>query len=84
MRKLLLFFAFFAAIAAYSSQLYVANIYNNTINIIDTNTNTIIATMPISNQPQEFAFTPDGEEVYITQNNSNTVSVIDTNTRKII
>jgi len=54
-----------------------------TVSVIDTATNTVIATIPVGFEPVGVAVTPDGSKVYITNNNSSTVSVIDTVTNTV-
>jgi DNA-binding beta-propeller fold protein YncE len=43
--------------------------------VIDTATNTVIATAPVGTGPQGVAVTPDGSKVYVTNTGDNTVSV---------
>src|SRR5438128_4157376 len=63
---------------------YVTNNSNssnsNTVSVIDTATNTVIATIPVgvaSNGPFWVAVTPDGTRAYVTDKNFNTVAVTD-------
>ena len=46
--------------------------------MIDTATNTVVATVPVGSFPFGIAITPDGTTAYVVNNGSNTVSVIDT------
>ena len=69
------------------SKVYVASgggDINNTVSVIDTATNTVIATIPVGNLPIGVAVTPDGSKVYVTNAISNTVSVIATATNTVI
>ena len=59
---------------------YVTNIASNTVSVIDTATNTVVATVPVGRLPQGVAITPDGTHAYVTNNFSGTVGVIDTAT----
>jgi len=57
---------------------YVANTISSTVSVIDTATNTVVATVPVGFVPVGIAATPDGRKVYVANYESNTVSVIDT------
>jgi YVTN family beta-propeller protein len=63
---------------------YVANSGDNTVSVINTATNTVVATIPVGPagaNPFGVAFTPDGTLAYVT-NGSNNVSVIATATKR--
>jgi serine/threonine-protein kinase len=49
-----------------------------TVSVIDTDSGTIAATIPVGNAPEGVAVSPDGRRAYITNVLSDTVSVIDT------
>jgi YVTN family beta-propeller protein len=57
---------------------------NNSISVIDTATNTLVATIPVGVAPNGIAITPDGTRAYVTNVGSDTVSVIDTTTNTVI
>ena len=59
---------------------YITNEYENTVSVIDTATNTVIATVNVGSTPNGIAVSPDGTKVYVTNFHSVTVSVIDTAT----
>jgi YVTN family beta-propeller protein len=59
---------------------YITNGRSNTVSVIDTNTNTVTATIPVGAGPIGAAASPDGSEVYITNEFSFSVSVIATAT----
>jgi YVTN family beta-propeller protein len=63
---------------------YVVNSLSNTVSVISTDTNTVVATIPVGSYPRRVAFTPDGSKAYVTNYNSNTISVIDVSTHTII
>jgi YVTN family beta-propeller protein/YD repeat-containing protein len=63
---------------------YVANYYDNTVSVIDTNTNTVITTISVGSSPRALTVSPDGTHVYVANSNANTVSVIDTNTNMVV
>ena len=52
--------------------------------MIDTATNTVIATVPVGDYPVGVAVTPDGTRAYVTNCDADTVSVIDTATNTVI
>jgi YVTN family beta-propeller protein len=52
--------------------------------VIATASDTVIATIPVGNEPYEVAVSPDGGKVYVSGLTSNTVSVIDTTTEMVI
>lgn len=58
---------------------YVANSGDNTVSVINTATNTVIASaIPAGAGPFGFSFTPDGSQVYVTNYNDNAITVINT------
>jgi YVTN family beta-propeller protein len=63
---------------------YVTNEGSNSVSVIDTATNTVIATVPVGLAPFGVAITPDGTQAYVANKNSNTVSVIDTATNTVV
>ena len=64
--------------------LYVANFDANTISVLNTSTNAVLATIPTSAGPYYTAVDAGGKRVYVTNFNANTVSAIDTGTNSII
>jgi YVTN family beta-propeller protein len=66
------------------SRAYVSNYYDNTVSVIDTNTNTVIKTISVGASPYNLAASPDGTHVYVANQKANTVSVIDTNTNMVV
>src|SRR5215470_5486086 len=63
---------------------YVTNRMSDTVSVIDTATNTVVATVPVGRFPFGVAITPDGTHAYVTNNASRTVSVIDTATNTVV
>jgi YVTN family beta-propeller protein len=63
---------------------YIANQKSNTVSVVDTSTNRIVANLPVESQPQSIAVHPSGSFVYLTNLYSNNVSVIDTVTNTIV
>lgn len=52
----------------------------NNVSVIDTASNTVVAEIPVGQNPLGVAITPDGTEAYVANHASNNVSVIDTDT----
>jgi len=63
---------------------WVTNFGDNTAKVIDTETNTVIATIPVGSGPMGIALTPDGTRAYVTNFNDDSVSVIDAVSRTVI
>jgi YVTN family beta-propeller protein len=61
---------------------YVANIVSNTISVIDTATNMVVAALPLG-EVTGIAITPDGKHAYVTQF-AGSVSVIDTASNTVV
>ncbi|RPE37315.1 YVTN family beta-propeller protein [Streptomyces sp. Ag109_O5-1] len=62
---------------------YVANEGDDSVSVIDTATNAVIATINVGSSPFGVAVTPDGAFVYVTNVASDSVSVIDTATNAV-
>jgi YVTN family beta-propeller protein len=69
--------------AAAAPFVYVGNFVDNTISVIDTATNMVVATLP-SGAVGGIAITPDGTHAYVTNPNASAVSVIDTSTNAVV
>lgn len=66
------------------SRAYVTNYCENVVSVIDTDTNTLIASVPVGPSPFGVAITPDGARVYVVNRGDGTVSVIDTGTDTVV
>jgi YVTN family beta-propeller protein len=55
------------------THVYVANINSGTVSVIRTGTNTVVATVPVGNNPIGVAVTPDGKHSYVAIDSSNDV-----------
>ncbi len=66
------------ALSPNGTHLYVANTTSNTVDVIDTGSQTVVATVPVGLEPVSVAVRPDGLEVWVSNHVSDTVSVIDT------
>lgn len=63
---------------------YVANANNNTVAVIDTASNTIVATVPVGRAPVAVAITPNRAFLYVANASDNKVSVVDTATNTVV
>ena len=63
---------------------YVANSGSNSVTVIDTLNNAVVATVAVESQPHGVAITPDGKFAYVANSGSNSVSVIDTLNNAVI
>jgi uncharacterized protein (TIGR03437 family) len=81
---------FGVAISPDGTRAYVTRFAANTIAVIDTSSNTVIAMVPLGAFPNGLAVTPDGKHVYVTTSVDATgegfgnVSVIDTSTNTVV
>lgn len=62
---------------------YITNFGSNNVSVIDTATNTVIATIPVGSVPLGVVVTPDGSKVYVANSDDNSVSVIATATNTV-
>jgi YVTN family beta-propeller protein len=65
-------------IALNGRHLFVANTPSDTVDVIDTDTERIVARLPVGIDPVSIAVRPDGNEVWVANHVSDSVSVIDT------
>jgi YVTN family beta-propeller protein len=63
---------------------YIANYNANTVSVINTTLNTVVATIPVGTNPHGVAVSPNNQFVYVANHGSNTVSVIDAATNTIL
>ncbi|MGA5464542.1 Ig-like domain-containing protein [Mycobacterium sp. NPDC050041] len=62
--------------------LYVVNATTNSVSIIDTATDTVVATVPVGALPTGVAFSPDGSLAYVA--GADNFSIIDTSSRQFV
>src|SRR5437016_2204444 len=62
---------------------YVTNGGDNTVSVIATATNTVVATVPVGRNPNGVAITPDGGFAYVT-NGASSVSVLATASNTVV
>ena len=65
------------ATASAAPRAYITDSSTNEVSVIDTASNTVIATVPVGDFPAGAAVSPDGAFVYVANVNGHTVSVID-------
>jgi alpha-galactosidase len=63
---------------------YVTSHGSGNVDVIDTATNTVVATVPVGAGPYGIAITPDGKYAYVADNGSGNVDVIDTATNTVV
>src|SRR5947208_1591959 len=56
----------------------------NTVSVIDTATNTVVATVAVGSGPNAVAVTPDGAFAYVGNTSTDTISVISTATNTVV
>ena len=61
----------------------MANSGSNDVSVIDTSTNAVTTTVPLSAEPQGVTFTPDGQTAYVTNYTGSSVSVISTSNNAV-
>ena len=66
-----------SAVAVYGNRMYVANATARTVKVFNTDTNQVIATIPVQTSPTAIAVSPDGKSVWVANSGSRTVQRID-------
>jgi uncharacterized protein (TIGR03437 family) len=70
-------------VACAQARAYVANNGDNTVSVIDTSSNTVVATIHVGSGPEGVALTPDGTRLYVA-NDGGAVWVIDTSNNTVV
>src|SRR6516162_5626579 len=70
--------------AAAAPKAYIGNFADNTVSVLDTATNKVIATIPTEPGPHGMAISQDGRTVYVSGDGSSSLSVIDTATDRVV
>jgi YVTN family beta-propeller protein len=63
---------------------YVTDLGTNSVDVLDTTTNTVTGSIPVGNSPQYDAVSPDGTRVYVSNSGDGTVSVIDASSQTVV
>lgn len=71
-----------AYVTIYGSALGTQNLLG--LSVIDTSSNTVVATVAVEDSPVGVAVTPDGTRVYVANSQSSAVSVVDTSTNSVV
>src|ERR1700751_4984019 len=79
-----LVFCLLASAQVLAQNAYITNYGSNTVSVIATASNTVIATIPVGGAPYGVAVNPDGGRVYVTNSDSGSVSVIATASNTVI
>jgi YVTN family beta-propeller protein len=78
------------ALAAWASpspagpKLYVGLFKDNAVAVVDTETNRVLATIPVPRGPHGLVVTPDGRKLYVSSDGDSSVSVIDTASDRVV
>ena len=72
------------AVSPDGTRVYAPNLWSNYLTVIDTGSNSIVATIPIGTGALGVAITSDGQRVYLSCNGDNAVKVLDTTTNAVI
>ncbi len=78
-----LFLLMFAGGAVATPFAYITDLYGN-VSVIDTATNTVVATVRVGLNPFGIAVNPDGTRVYVANGDDKSLSVINTATNSVI
>jgi len=62
---------------------YVGNFKDNSVSVIDTQAQKVVATIAIPAGPHGMGLTPDGRSLYVSSDGASTVSLIDTGTDRL-
>jgi len=73
-----------AYVAIQACSVCMTNVLADRVSVIDTASNTVVASVPVGVTPSDVAVTPDGTLVYVTNYNSNNVSVIATASNTVV
>lgn len=78
MKKILIYVLLGFSTASFSAQFaYVTNSDSSSVSVINTDTNSVTATIKVGNGPDAIAINPIGTKAYVANSSSDTVSVID-------
>lgn len=66
------------------TRLYVSNDIDNTVSVVDTNSNTTVATIPAGSTPSGIVTYPQHNRVYVANTYSNNIEVIDSLTNTVV
>jgi YVTN family beta-propeller protein len=67
-----------------NSYMYVGNYRDKSISVIDSKSNEVVTTIPLSGSPSALAFNPKNGNMYVAGGASNVISVLDSKSNKVI
>jgi YVTN family beta-propeller protein len=73
-----------SALALAAAKAYIGNFADNTVSVIDTAANRVIATIPVVQGPHGMAISHDSRTVYVAGDRSSSLSIIDTATDRVV
>jgi YVTN family beta-propeller protein len=71
------------AVTPNSTRAYVTNSGSASVSVIDTATNTVVATIRVGNSPRGIDVAPEGSKVYVVVNGTHRVAVVDVATNTV-
>jgi YVTN family beta-propeller protein len=72
------------AVNPVTNRIYVANLTDNTVSVIDGNSNTVTDTVSVGSVPEVVGVNPTTNMIYVANSNGNSVSVIDGSTDSVV
>jgi len=72
------------ASVSWAGKAYVVNRKSNDVSVIDTNTNTVVKTIPVGRDPLDVGVNPSRSVAYVANNGSGSFSIIDTASDTVI
>jgi len=75
---------FAVAVNGLGTRVYVTDFIHNTVSVIDTGTNSVVATVGVGGAPDGVAVDPAGTHVYVANSGDDTVSVISAATNTVV
>ncbi len=71
-------------LGAATGRIFVSNERSDSLSVIDSATNTVIATIKVGKRPRGVGLAPDGSEVYVAVSGDNAIAVVDPQTMKVL
>src|SRR6476469_540849 len=73
-----------SAVAVYGNRTYVANATAGTVKVLNTDTNQVVASIPVQTSPAAVGVSPDGESVWVANSGSKTVQRIESQSNTVV
>jgi len=73
-----------SAVAVYGNRTYVANATAGTVKVLNTDTNQVVASIPVQTSPAAVAVSPDGKSVWVANSGSKTVQRIESQSNTVV